>query len=166
MVKERMWASLDGNFWFGGVTAAQRHSQSWHTPDRLPDWRYLLSAFYQTPVAQVQLQRRDLHPLRRQLSECVGRVAVLVDRQEHQIAAIGSRGRDHKDYKLRFGLEALRALCSRAGPAIEDNLRSRGKRAWFCRDNRLAYGIGSNTPPSQTVLIAAGRSSSRRDTNT
>ena len=55
---------------------------------------------------------------------------------------------------------------SRAEPAIEDNLRSSGKRVWVCGDKPIAYGIGSNTPPAQTVSIAAGRSSSRRDMNT
>ena len=77
--KDRMWASLDGNFWFGGVTALNgiRNPATMQTSSRIG--ANLLIAFHQAPVVQDQLQRWDIHPLRRQLQQCVGGVAIFLD---------------------------------------------------------------------------------------
>src|SRR5690348_3330516 len=51
-----------------------------HEADCFENWGNLLAALHVTPIVEGLLQRRDLYPLRRQLPEHTGSVAVLVAR--------------------------------------------------------------------------------------
>ena len=76
--KLKCWASLDGNFWFGGTTslngipnlALARQARASAGP---------LRSRRETPVHQDQLQQRNLRSLRWQLSKCFCGLAVFLD---------------------------------------------------------------------------------------
>src|SRR5258708_14139414 len=56
----------------------RRHRQQRHSTDEFAYRRDILLSFEKAPVPQGQLQRRSLCALRRQLSKCFCRLAVLV----------------------------------------------------------------------------------------
>jgi len=73
------WVSLDGNFWWGGVTTLNgiQNLATKQTGSRLGGtgaWHF------QKPVGEAQLQRWNIHPFRRQLPERLRGMAVLVAR--------------------------------------------------------------------------------------
>ena len=79
-VKPKLWFSLDGNFWFGGVTSLSGLANSCYASNELPHWRHSCYPIRPTPIGEGQLQQWRLHPVWRKLSESFRRVAVLLVR--------------------------------------------------------------------------------------
>ena len=79
-VKPRLWFSLDGNFWFGGITSLSGipNPVTHQTSSRI-------GATASIPLGPHQSVRSvtttALHPIWRKLLECCRRVAVLLARQ-------------------------------------------------------------------------------------
>ena len=76
--KPRLWASLDGNFWFGGKTSVNGVQNPLTQSDELPHRRHGRGPHHQAPVSEIQLQQWHLHPVWRQLPERLGCVAVFL----------------------------------------------------------------------------------------
>ena len=76
--KRGFWVSLDGNFWFGGITSVAGVENPLTKADELASRRHRRGPDHQAPVFEIQLQQRHLHPVWRQLPECVGCVAILL----------------------------------------------------------------------------------------
>ena len=78
--KLRGWASLDGNFWWGGIGALNgiRNLETKQTSSRIGGTLSL--PFKKHQSSQVWVQRRYLQSLRRELSKRPNRLAVLVAR--------------------------------------------------------------------------------------
>ncbi len=76
--KRRFWVSLDGNFWFGGIASLNGVQNLADKADEFAHRRNRVVPDQQTPVIQGELQRRQLRPFWRQLSNHLRRVAVLL----------------------------------------------------------------------------------------
>ena len=77
--KPRLWASLDGNFWFGGKTSVNgvENPLSEQTNSRLGGTVSFPITKHQS--LKFSLQQWNLHSIWRQLSKCHGRMAVFLD---------------------------------------------------------------------------------------
>jgi hypothetical protein len=67
--------SLDGNFWVGGATSVNGVRKPGYQTGERGHW---FGAYRKTPVPEIRLWQRHLHPVWRQLPEGVGGVAILM----------------------------------------------------------------------------------------